>query len=181
MIKDLSLELYNSNMCKQKIRHTSFFLVFFTMPVVNFTNRRFFMKTEGRCYCGIVKYEIEEKAEASFQCHCRECQYITGGSPNTVMAFPKESFNYVSGRPKKFTRQDIDLPVTRHFCENCGTAIGTESPARPNSMIVKVGTMDNPSAFRPQAAIFTCDTQPFHHLPDGIPLFEKRPPKKQDN
>ncbi len=139
------------------------------------------MKTKGRCYCGIIKYEIEEQAEASFQCHCRECQYITGGNPNTVMAFSKESFNYVSGKPKKFTRKDIDTAVTRHFCENCGTAIGTESPARPNSMIVKVGTMDNPAAFIPQAAIFTCDSQPFHQLPEGIPLFEKRPPKKQND
>ncbi len=55
--------------------------------------------------------------------------------------------------------------------------MGTESPARPNSMIVKVGTMDDPSAFSAQAAIFTCDIQPFHHLPDGLPAFEKRPPK----
>ena len=148
------------------------------MPIVNCISRGFIMKTKGRCYCGIIRYEIDKQAEASFQCHCRECQYITGGHPNTVMAFPKESFNYVSGKPRKFTRQDIDTAVTRHFCENCGTAIGTESPARPNLMIVKVGTMDNPSAFIPQAAIFTCDAQPFHNLPRGIPQFKKRPEPK---
>jgi hypothetical protein len=45
-------------------------------------------------------------------------------------------------------------------------------------MIVKVGTLDAPSAFAAQAAIFTCDIQPFHHLPDGLPAFDKRPPKK---
>ena len=139
------------------------------------------MKISGGCYCGAIKYESLGDIQASIQCHCRECQYITGGNPNTVMAFPKDSFTYVSGKPKKFTRQDIDIAVTRHFCENCGTAIGTESPARPNSMIVKVGTMDNPSAFIPQAAIFTCDAQPFHNMPDGIPLFEKRPQKKEND
>jgi hypothetical protein len=44
-------------------------------------------------------------------------------------------------------------------------------------MIVKVGTFDDPSAFIPQAAIFTCDIQPFHNLPEGVPMFDKRPQK----
>ena len=135
------------------------------------------MKTRGRCYCGIIKYEIEEQAEAAFQCHCRECQYITGGNPNTVMAFPKDSFNYVSGNPK-FTRQDIDIAVTRHFCENVAQQLNRK-PCPPKLMIVKVGTMDDPSAFEPQAAIFTCD-QPFHRLPEGIPC-SKKTSKKQSN
>ena len=137
------------------------------------------MKTKGRCYCGILRYEINKQAEASFQCHCRECQYITGGHPNTVMAFPKESFNYVSGKPKKFTRQDIDIAVTRHFCENCGTAIGTESPARPNSMIVKVGTMDDPSAFEPQQQYSLAIQSRFINC-RRVFLWSKKPPKQSD-
>ena len=136
------------------------------------------MITTGQCYCGSLKYEITEKAEAAFQCHCRECQYITGGNPNIVMVFSRDSFRYTDGNPKKFARGDLDNPVTRHFCGNCGAAMGTESPARPNSMIVKVGTLVDPSVFLAQATIFTCDAQPFHHLPEGIPAFEKRPPKK---
>ena len=136
------------------------------------------MKTTGRCYCGALKYEVTGQVEAAFQCHCRECQYITGGNPNIVMVFSKDAFCYTEGHPKKFARGDLETPVTRHFCGDCGTAMGTESPARPNSMIVKVGTLDNPSEFSAQAAIFTCDIQPFHHLPDDLPAFEKRPPTK---
>ena len=137
------------------------------------------MKTTGRCYCGALESEITKQAEAAFQCHCRECQYITGGNPNIVMVFSKDAFRYIKGHPKKFARGDLETPVTRHFCGNCGTAIGTESPARPKSMIIKVGTLDNPSYFSAQAAIFTCDMQPFHHLPDDLPAFDKRPPKNR--
>jgi hypothetical protein len=133
---------------------------------------------QGDAIVAALNMKLTGQAEAAFQCHCRECQYITGGNPNIVMVFPKNAFRYVEGNPKKFARADLETPVTRHFCENCGTAMGTESPARPNSMIVKVGTLDDPSAFAAQAAIFTCDIQPFHHLPDGLPAFEKRPPKK---
>ena len=67
----------------------------------------------------------------------QECQHITGGNPNIVMVFPKSSFSYSSGRITTFSRKDLETPVTRHFCDKCGTAIETESPSRPNSMIVK--------------------------------------------
>ena len=136
------------------------------------------MIIRGGCYCGALTYEINGKIELAFQCHCRECQYITGGNPNIVVVFPKTAFCYSSGSPTKFSRDDIEKPVTRHFCGKCGTAIGTESPARPNSMIVKVGTLNDSSSFMPQLAIFTCDLQPYHHLPEGVPNFKKRPPKK---
>ena len=58
-------------------------------------------------------------------------QYITGGNPNIVMVFPKDSFSYSSGNVATFSRKDLETPVTRHFCDKCGTAIGT-SPSRPN-------------------------------------------------
>ena len=38
------------------------------------------MKVAGGCYCGEIRFEAEGALEAAFQCHCRECQYITGGN-----------------------------------------------------------------------------------------------------
>lgn len=136
------------------------------------------MKATGGCYCGDIRYEIDGNVEAAFQCHCRECQYITGGNPNVVMAFALDDFEYTRGNVSDFARDDLENPVHRHFCPKCGTGIGTRSPSRPNSMIVKVGTFDDPSVFKSRAAIFTCDEQEFHHIPDGVPKFDKRPPKK---
>ena len=46
----------------------------------------------------------------------------------------------------------------------------------PGSVILKVGTLDDPGVFgAPQVAIFTVDKQSFHHIPDGIPSFERTP------
>ena len=135
------------------------------------------MKIAGGCYCGEIRFEAEGALEAAFQCHCRECQYITGGNPNIVMVFAQRDFRYISGNPAKFARTDLPTPVERYFCQDCGTAIGSISPSRPNSMIVKVGTLDDPSVFTAKAAIFTCDLQSFHHVPEGLPSFDKRAPK----
>ena len=136
------------------------------------------MKITGGCYCDEIRYQANGVIEAAFQCHCRECQYITGGNANIVIVFAQSDFKYIKGKPTEFSRLDLESPVHRYFCKHCGTAIGTISPSRPNSMIIKVGTLDDPSIFDPKAAIFTCDKQAFHHIPEGIPNFEKRPPKK---
>ena len=133
------------------------------------------MSCTGGCYCGAIRYQVDAEAQAAIQCHCRECQYITGGYPNAIMVFPLSEFRFTKGTPSEFSRDDLEKPVTRFFCPTCGTAIGTRSPARPDSMIIKVGTLDDPSVFKPQAAIFTIDMQPFHEIPDGVPSFERRP------
>ena len=87
------------------------------------------MKLEGGCYCGAVRYAAEGEPMFKAQCHCRECQYITGGSPNMFLLMPLDGFSYTKGTPKKFTRSDLEGAVTREFCAECGTHIVTRRRA----------------------------------------------------
>ena len=132
------------------------------------------MKLEGRCYCGNVRYVAEGESMLQAQCHCRECQYITGGAPNTFIVMPAAGHKYTKGTPKAFTRSDLERAVTREFCPDCGTHLATKPPGRP-VVVVKVGTLDDPKQFTPQMAIFTVDKQPFHQIPEGLKTFERRP------
>ena len=133
------------------------------------------MTISGGCYCKKLRYLSTGNIQASIQCHCRECQYITGGNANTLVTVPIKSFEFTKGNPKSFERLDIKDPVKRYFCGDCGTAIGTKSPKRPGSMILKVGTFDDPSIFKPEIAIFTIDKQNFHYIADDVAEFKKRP------
>jgi hypothetical protein len=133
------------------------------------------MKLEGGCYCGKVRYVAEGEPMRKGQCHCRECQFITGGAPNMFLVMPSAGFAYTKGAPKQFTRSDLENPVTREFCPDCGTHMATRPPGRP-VIVVKVGTLDDPKLYGgPQMAIFTIDKQPFHQVPDGVPTFERMP------
>ncbi len=132
------------------------------------------MKVEGGCYCGEIRYRAEGDPIFKAECYCRECQYITGGGYLTAMAMPAEGFAFTKGEPKGFARPDLEAPVTRHFCDNCGTHLLTTSPRFPQGVIIKVGTLDDPSVFgRADSANFACDAQPFHRLPDDMPVNQK--------
>ena len=134
------------------------------------------MTHRGRCYCGAVRYEISLAPAFNVQCHCRECQYISGGSPNVCLGIPEPGFRYTAGKPKTYRRSDLQNPVSREFCEVCGTHLISRAPAAPGVVILKRGTLDDPAAFGdPQVAIFTCDRQPFHHIADKVTAFERVP------
>ena len=133
---------------------------------------------EGGCYCGAVRYELSEKPVLKAQCHCRECQYISGGGPNYFMVVPETGFAYTQGSSKHYTRPDLDQPVTREFCPDCGTHLTTLLKSR-GLVVVKIGTLDDPATvYRgPVMAIYMKDAQPFHLVPEGLPTFEGTVPR----
>jgi hypothetical protein len=133
------------------------------------------MQLDGGCYCGSLRYLAEGTPILKAQCHCRECQYFSGGAPNMFLLMPPEGFRYSKGAPKKFTRSDLERAVTREFCADCGTHIATRRPGLA-AVILKVGTLDDPAQFgAPRMAIYTIDQQAFHHIPDGLLRFERLP------
>ncbi len=134
------------------------------------------MEIEGGCYCGAVRFKAVGEPLFKAQCHCRECQYISGGSPNLVMGVPESGFAYTKGSAKPYRRSDLENPATREFCPDCGTHLLSKAPGVPGAVMLKVGTLDDPSVFGgPQMAIFTIDKQSFHHVPDGVAVFERTP------
>jgi hypothetical protein len=134
------------------------------------------MKFSGGCYCKQVRYEAEGEPIMRGQCHCRECQYISGGSANVIIPMPKDGFRYTAGEPQKFQRQDLENGVTREFCGLCGTSITSLPGNMPDMVIIKVGTMDDPAEFgEPDMAFYCIEKQKFHYLPEGMTTFERFP------
>lgn len=127
------------------------------------------MSLTGGCYCGSVRYEAGGAPMFKGQCHCRECQYITGGGANLFMVMSPAEFKYTKGAPAQFARDDIANPVTREFCPKCGTHLVTRAGGGA-MVIVKIGTLDDPSVFEgPQMAIWMKDAQPYHLVAEGVP------------
>lgn len=134
------------------------------------------MELTGGCYCGAVRYRAEGDPLLKLECHCRECQYFSGGGPNFVIGMPEAGFSFTEGQGKPFKRADLEGAVTREFCAACGTHLFTRAPAAPGMILLKVGTLDEPDVFdAPRLVVQTADARPFHVLPEGIPRFERFP------
>jgi len=93
-----------------------------------------------------------------------------------IMAMPENGFEYTKGVPKGHARTGLAEAVTREFCPHCGTHISIRVPSMPTMVMIRVGTMDDQSPFgMPDVAIFLCDRQDYHVVPEGVDRFDKEP------
>lgn len=132
-------------------------------------------KIEGGCACGAVRYEITAPLIGVGVCHCRQCQYGSGGGPNYVALAPKEGLAFTKGEPKRFASPGgSGQDVVRVFCAECGTPLisDTVGPFYP----VKLGSFDDPSVVTPSIHIWTSEAQPWHRVDPGLPAFPQNPP-----
>src|SRR5665213_1843471 len=91
---------------------------------------------QGGCRCGAVRYEVSAEPIAVMDCHCRDCQYASGGSHTTAVVVPGGSFKLTKGTPKRFTvTGDTGKEVTRSFCGDCGSPLFSE-PQSPQKLRV---------------------------------------------
>jgi hypothetical protein len=66
--------------------------------------------------------------------------------------------------------------VTRAFCPECGCPLFIRVSARPDIVGLRVGSLDDPSEFRPEADIFVKSAQPWDHMNPDLPKHQTYPP-----
>ena len=134
------------------------------------------MEVTGGCYCGGLRYVAKGEPLAKAMCFCRECRHLAGGGANVILSMPLDGFSYTQGEPSQFARDDLENPVTRDFCGNCGTPILSRSPRMPKAVLIKAGSLDDQDAYgMPHAAVYCCEKQPYHVVPEGVAAFDTFP------
>lgn len=122
----------------------------------------------GGCLCGAIRYELS--ADPSFQlaCHCRACQYVSGGSPTLAVIVPAAALKITQGEPRThWSKGESGAEVGRSFCEVCGTPVFSKPSANSEIAVIKVGGLDDPSDFTVQADIWMKTAQPWHSPHEG--------------
>src|SRR5213594_2641220 len=51
----------------------------------------------GGCECGVIRHECAAAPIVMFNCHCRECQKVTGGPYVPVVVVPADAFGLTRG------------------------------------------------------------------------------------
>lgn len=132
-------------------------------------------RIEGGCFCGAIRYRVTAPIAGTAACHCRKCQYGSGGGPNYVALAPRDAFEIIAGSPAThISKADTGVDVTRAFCATCGTPLYSDTPNLPFRAI-RVGSLDDPSNMAPAIHIWTGAAPPWHPIEPGALVFAKGP------
>jgi hypothetical protein len=120
----------------------------------------------GGCLCGHIRYRITSQSLMDTVCYCSNCRLQAGSAMSINLAVMEEHYQQ-SGETKVYQdRGDSGKAVYRHFCPDCGSPITSRAVLLPGLVIVKAGTLDDPSGFRPTAEVYTVNR------PAWLPAFE---------
>ena len=131
----------------------------------------------GGCLCGGVRYESVGEPGFALLCHCRDCQRQSGSAYAAGWRVPAAGFRVTRGKPRLFVKPaDSGNEITRAFCADCGSTLFLRVSTRPDLVAIRVGTLDDPSGFRPEANIFVTSAQPWDHMDPDLPQYPTYPP-----
>jgi hypothetical protein len=134
------------------------------------------MAVSGGCACGAVRYQYSGEPVFSLNCHCRDCQRESGSAFAAVLGVPKRGFEVTRGNPRHFVVVgDSGKNTTRAFCPECGSALFGIPDSAPDLITIRVGSLDDPSTFRPGMDIFTSRAQPWDYMNPALPKTPKLP------
>ena len=134
-------------------------------------------KAEGGCLCGEIRYVITGPSAWVKQCCCKDCQKATGTGHTTILGIHKSQLD-MRGSPKTYTNHgDTGGSVTRHFCGNCGGRLYTSGDLPGETVIIQVGSLDDPDLVAPDSVIYLKDAPAWDHFDPDIPEFEALQPR----
>ncbi|CAP43942.1 GFA family protein [Bordetella petrii] len=135
-----------------------------------------FTPLAGGCQCGAIRYAITAQPMVAATCHCRDCQYASGGGPAHALVVASSALQVLQGRAHEHRyRNDSGNTIMRSFCRDCGTPL-FGGPADASYAIVKAGSLDEPERFRARMALWTDSAPSWHHIDTTIPCFARNSP-----
>jgi hypothetical protein len=129
----------------------------------------------GGCLCGALRYEAEGEPLYTGHCYCADCRKASGSGFIPFMGFSASAVRF-SGEPRSFTCKAANGgDAVRNFCGECGGLVFGGIVGRDTQHTIYAGSLDDPSAFHPQIAIFARGRPAWAIIPEGLTVFEALP------
>jgi hypothetical protein len=127
---------------------------------------------EGGCACGAVRYSLNAAPMFVHCCHCKDCQRQTGSAfvLNALIEADEVTLHAGAPEPSRMPT-DSGRPHDIWRCPGCGTAVWSTYGGVSAIRFVRVGTLDEASALKPDVHIYTRSKQPWLELSPDIPAF----------
>jgi len=130
----------------------------------------------GGCLCGAVRYTVSAPITELRACHCTHCQKASGGAGSVNAVLPSSALRVTQGTPKRYdAKADSGRTLHRFFCGGCGSPIYSQRESRPDTIVLRAGTLDKPAAAKITANIWTKSAQPWAHIDPASKQFPAQP------
>ena len=128
---------------------------------------------EGGCSCRAVRYRLTSAPMFVHCCHCLDCQRQTGSAFVLNALIETDRIRVLAGDPEPVSMPtDSGRPHDIYRCRACRIAVWSDYGRRPPLRFVRVGTLDDPHALRPDVHIFVRSKVPWVTLPKDVPAFD---------
>ena len=124
----------------------------------------------GGCACGTIRYECSAEPVGVLNCHCRDCQRMSGSASASLLGVATPAFRFTHGQPK-YHRIPSDSGHAKHygFCWECCSPVCGKSEGFPDLVVLTAGSLDDPSGFQPQQDLWTSSAQPWEIMNPELP------------
>lgn len=129
---------------------------------------------KGSCLCGAVSYEINGELGPIGFCHCSRCRKVNGTAFSAASLIPLKNFKIVTGQ-EALVDYESSPGVYRIFCGVCASPICSKRDTMPESVRLRVGTLDTPVTEKPVMHIFVADKAEWYEICDDLPQYDERP------
>lgn len=115
----------------------------------------------GGCHCGALRYQLSAAPLMIYNCHCTNCQKITGSAFTVAATVPEAALAFVTGAPARFEwKADSGALRFGWFCASCGGRIANGQSPSNGVLSLRSGTFDDTSWVEPVGDIWTKSAMP---------------------
>lgn len=129
---------------------------------------------QGSCLCGSIAYEIHGELGPILFCYCSRCRKANGSAFTAVTPVSSSNFNIVKGA-EFLSTYESEAGVQRIFCSKCGSPIIGRRENAPETVRVRIGTLNTPLKTKASGHIFVGSKAEWYEIHDEIPQYQERP------
>ncbi len=132
---------------------------------------------KGGCLCGKVQFEITGAIQNIIYCHCSLCRKAQGSAFATNGNVNADDFRFVSGE-HELTGYSANADQTKYFCKHCGSPIFSKKDSQPDTVRIRLGTIESDIEERPSAHIFVTSKANWENISGDVPQYEAYEPDR---
>jgi hypothetical protein len=124
----------------------------------------------GGCWCGAVRFQVQDEFLYAWNCHCSRCRAATGSAFKALAGIERDKLELTQGGDALLVTGDEVLNDTR--CSLCGSFLF--SVVRGGAYVhVGMGSLIDTPSIRVSAHIFVGSKAPWFEITDDLPQFEE--------